>query len=104
MFTATAALQVTRKGVMDLVIAKARLTSVKFQSYSSDIDFQSFEDDVYGQLVCYQLEFLMENSNPDDTIIQKMLRAKLFNALPDVDRNFVLSWVWESSVCVSVLC
>jgi hypothetical protein len=34
----------------------------------------------------------MEHSYPDDTIIQKLLRAKLLNALPDVDRHRLQSY------------
>ena len=90
--TVTAAVEEQRKQVIDLVIAKARLSQVHFASYNSDIDFQSFEDDVYGQLVCYQLDFLMDGRNPNDDIIQKMLRAKLLSALPDVDRHRLSSY------------
>jgi hypothetical protein len=66
-------------------VEKATAAKIALPTFNID-DAKSFEVELEGQLMRYQLDFLMQcRAQPQDAAIQKMLRARLRTAVHSDD-------------------
>jgi hypothetical protein len=68
-----------------MVVATGQISKIKLPEHDPD-DFIGFEDKVYGELVCRQLEWALDFRKPGDDTVQRILRALLHNTLSITDR------------------